>query len=73
MAAEIVTFEFKKTARHEAVDQNPCGVWDKFGRFFVSYGAKGPGPIDKEHRSKGSKTSPLEPEALVLEVGYICV
>lgn len=50
MAAEVVKYEFKKTARHEAVDSNPVGVWDKFGRFFVSYGRKA-GLFDKELRN----------------------
>ena len=51
MAAEVVTFEFKKTARHEALDQQPTGTWDKFGRFFVSHGRKKPGLFDKELRN----------------------
>lgn len=51
MAAEVIGFEFKKTSRHDASDQNPCGVWDKFGRFFVAYGRKGAGLFDKELRS----------------------
>ena len=50
MAAEVIKYEFKKTARHEAVDSNPTGVWDKFGRFFVSYGRK-VGMFDKELRN----------------------
>lgn len=51
MAAEIVTYEFKKTSRHEATEQNPCGTWDKFGRFFVAYGRKSAGLFDKELRN----------------------
>ena len=51
MAAAASTWEFKKTARHEAMDSNPRGVWDKFGRFFVSHGQRGPGLFDKELRN----------------------
>ena len=51
MAAEEVRFEFKKTGRHEAHDQRPNGVWDRFGRFFVSHGVRGPGLFDKEKRN----------------------
>ena len=51
MAAEEISYEFKKTGRHEALDQNPTGVWDKFGRFFVSHGRKGAGLFDKEQRN----------------------
>ena len=51
MAAEVVSYEFKKTARHEAVDVSTTGIWDKFGRFFVVHGRKGAGLFDKEQRS----------------------
>ena len=51
MAAEVVSFEFKKLSRHEALDKNPVGVWDKFGRFFVSYGRRDVGLFDKELRN----------------------
>ena len=51
MAAEEISFDFKKTARHEATDQNPQGIWEKFGRFFVVHGKKAPGLFDKELRS----------------------
>lgn len=51
MAAEEVGYEFKKTARHEAIDVVTRGVWDKFGRFFVVHGKKGAGLFDKELRN----------------------
>ena len=51
MAAEEISFEFKKTSRHEAPDSVSKGVWDKFGRFFVSYGVRKPGLFDKELRN----------------------
>lgn len=51
MAAEEVYYEFKKTARHEAVDVVTRGLWDKFGRFFVVHGKKGAGLFDKELRN----------------------
>ena len=50
MAAEVVTYEFKKTCRIDAIDQYTRGVWDKFGRFFVIHGIKGPTFFDKEQR-----------------------
>ena len=51
MTAYEVSYEFKKTARHEAVDVVTRGVWDKFGRFFVVHGRKGAGLFDKELRN----------------------
>lgn len=51
MAAQVISFDFKKTARHEAVDVCTRGIWDKFGRFFVVHGKKGAGLFDKELRS----------------------
>lgn len=51
MAAEHISFEFKKTARHEATDVSTRGIWDLFGRFFVVHGKKGAGLFDKELRN----------------------
>ena len=50
LQSEQARFEFRKTARQEAIDQKTAGVWDEFGRFLVVHGVKKPGPIDKERR-----------------------
>ena len=48
MQANEEVYEFKKTARHEAVDARTNGLWDEFGRFFVVCGNnKGPGVYGK--------------------------
>jgi len=51
LSKEEEVFEFRKTARHEATDAKTTCIWDHFGRSFLIYGEKKPGPFDKEKRS----------------------
>lgn len=51
MQAAEALFEFKKTNRNLAPDNNNRGIWDKYGRFFVSHGVRGGSYFDKDLRS----------------------
>lgn len=53
MKADLVKYEFRKTARQESNESKNVGVWDEFGRFFAIYGAKSNMPLSsgKELRS----------------------
>ena len=68
MAALEASWEFKKTARHEATDLHSTGTWDKFGRFFVVTGRKGPGLFDKELRSIKYYTMFGEPLTMIEKI-----
>lgn len=51
LSKEEAVYEFRKTARHECTDAKSVCLWDHFGRCFVIYGERKPGPFDKEKRS----------------------